>query len=94
MRIRRMLILTIALAIAMSLLPLSKARAATLAAPATALGAGRLLQTVKVEKKGKHAKSRNKSKHHGKRAGGKGGRCGAFMYYSAKGGKCLDARSK
>jgi hypothetical protein len=94
MSIRRTLIASLALAIAVALSPLPELQAATLMGPGSQPGTDNLTQTVKMKRKAKMHKMRHSRKHRkGKRAGSKGpGRCGMNMYF--KKGKCMDARNK
>jgi uncharacterized low-complexity protein len=96
MHIRKTLVSALALLIAVAFSPLAELRAATFTDPGLRQGAETLVQTVATKKKSKKArvaKKRGKKRH--AKAGGKSpGRCGAFMYYSAKGHKCMDARKK
>ena|ERR1700730_5693211 len=96
MRIRKTLISVLTLAIAIAFSPLAELRAASFADPGLRQGAETLTQTVAMKKKSRKAHARKAGrKRHAKRAGGKGaGRCGAFMYYSGKAHKCMDARKK
>jgi hypothetical protein len=100
MRIRKTYIGALALALAIAFSPWADLKAAPFANSAR-LGSDTLTQTVKAETKTqKTHKSAKKGKkmakrHHGKHAMSKGpGSCGTYMYYSKKGGKCMDARAK
>jgi uncharacterized low-complexity protein len=96
MRIRKTLISALTLAIAIAFSPLSELRAASFADPGLRQGAETLTQTVAMKKKTRKAHARKAGKkRHARRAGSKGaGKCGAYMFYSAKGHKCMDARAK
>jgi hypothetical protein len=100
MRIRKTFIGVLALALAIAFSPSADLRAAPFGNSGVPLGSDTLTQTVKAEKKGHKAKSAKKGRkmakrHHGKHAMSKGpGSCGTYMYYSKKGGKCMDARAK
>ena len=90
MRIRKTLLTALAFAIAIALSPLPELQAATFVSPGSQPGTENLAQIVKAKKKGK-----KKGKRKGKRAKSKGpGKCGAYMYYSKKKRKCMDARDK
>jgi hypothetical protein len=94
MPVRKTLIASLALAIAVAFSPLPEVQAATLVGPGSQPETTNLVQTVKAKKKSmkKHGKKMRKHKK-GKRAGSKGpGRCGMNMYW--KKGKCMDARKK
>jgi hypothetical protein len=94
MPIRKTLIASLALAIAVAFSPVPELQAATLVGPGSQPETTSLVQSVKAKKKSmkKHGKKMRKHKK-GKRAGSKGpGRCGMNMYW--KKGKCMDARSK
>jgi hypothetical protein len=80
MSIRKTFIAALAIAIATASSPLHELKAATFNLGSVA-GSESLVQSIKVKKSGKKARSAR---------GGKS--CGAFMY--RKGGKCLDARTK
>ena len=99
MRIRKTLISTLALAIAIAFSPLPDLQAATLVNPGSKPGTDNLTQTIakkKMGKKkmGKKARKGKRGKKRGKRARSKAGKCGTYMYYSRKGRKCMDARKK
>jgi hypothetical protein len=94
MRIRKILIAALALAIAIAFSPLSELQAATFAGPGSQPGTDNLTQTVKMKKKAKKAKKMRKGKKKGKRARSKAGSCGTYMYFSKKTKKCMDARKK
>ncbi|HJZ31036.1 MAG TPA: hypothetical protein VKF35_08020 [Hyphomicrobiaceae bacterium] len=93
MSTRKSLLAILALAIAIAFSPLSQLQAATVSP-----GAGPGVDTVivKVAKKSKKAKTaKKKSGKKGKTAKSKGaGGCGAYMYFSKKDHKCMDARLK
>ena len=102
MSIRKTLMASVALAIAVAFSPLSDLQAATLVSPGSQPGTDNLAQSVKMKRKGKMM---HKMKHHrmgrhmrhrmGKHARSKGpGRCGMNMYYSRKMHHCMDARNK
>jgi len=95
MRIRKTLIAVLALAIAVAFSPLADLQAQAFINPGSQPGTDTLTQLVKSNKqKVKKAKKKGR-KHHGKRAKSKGpGKCGAYMYYSKKAHKCMDARKK
>lgn len=98
MRIRKILISALALAIAIAFSPLPELQAATLG-PASQPGADNLTHAVKMKKKAKkkamkRAKKGKKKRKKGKRARSKAGSCGTYMYYSKKSRKCMDARNK
>ena len=97
MRIRKIVIGLLTCGLITAFAPL-EVGAATLKGPGLSRGEGSLVTLVKVQKKkkAKHAhKARRGGKGRGKHARSKGpGRCGAFMYYSMKGHKCMDARKK
>jgi hypothetical protein len=94
MQIRKTLITVLAMAIAIAFSPLPELQAATLLSPSSQPGADNLTQTVKMKKKAKKAKKAKRKKRRGKRARSKAGMCGAYMYYSKKARKCMDARNK
>jgi len=95
MRIRKILIAILALAVAIAFSPLSELQAATFANPGSQPGSDNLTQTVKMKKKGyKKAGKRKKGKRKGKRARSKAGKCGTNKYFSKKTRKCMDARNK
>ena len=91
MRIRKILIAILALAVAIAFSPLSELQAATFANPGSQPGSDNLTQTVKMKKKG--YKKAGKKKR-GKRARSKAGKCGTYKYFSKKTRKCADARNK
>jgi len=93
MRIRKTLIAALAVAIAIAFSPLPELQAATFVNPGSQPGTDNLTEVVKAKKK---AKKKGKKKRKGKRAKSKKGpgKCGAYMYYSKKSKKCLDARNK
>src|SRR5262249_51221367 len=97
MSTRKSLLAVLALAIAIAFSPLSELQAATVSPGA---GPGVDNAIVKVAKKSKKAKpakkAKKKSAKKGKKAKSKGGPggCGAYMYYSKKDHKCMDARLK
>jgi hypothetical protein len=92
MHIRKTLYTLLALAIAIAFSPLPELQAATFVSPDTRAQVDSLTHAVKAKKKGKkYGKKRRK----GKRAKSKGpGKCGAYMYWSKKRKRCLDARKK
>jgi hypothetical protein len=95
MRIRKILISALALAIAIAFSPMPELQASTLLSPGSQPAADNLTQTVNAKKKAKKAKkAKRKGKKKGKRARSKAGSCGTYMYYSKKARKCLDARNK
>ena len=93
---RKTLIAVLALAIAIAFSPLTDVHAATFANPASQPGSDSLTEVVKAKKGMKKAKKKKGKKRKGKRAKSKKGpgKCGAYMYYSKKGRKCMDARNK
>jgi hypothetical protein len=89
MRVRKTLIASLTLAIAVAFSPLPELQAAALVGPGSQPETTSLVQSAKMKKK-KPGKKKGKK---GKRAASKGpGRCGTNMYF--KKGKCMDARSK
>jgi hypothetical protein len=85
---RKTLLTTVALAIAIAFSPLTMLQAAPLANPGAQPQIEKLAQTVAAKKK--MAKKKGKKKMAKK---GKKGKCsGAYMYH--KKGKCMDARLK
>ena len=95
MKIRKTLLASLALAIAVAFSPLPELQAATFVNPGSQPGTDNLTQAVKMKKKGyrKAGKRKMGKRKRGRRAASKGpGRCGTNMYY--KKGKCMDARSK
>ena len=96
MRIRKILIAILALAVAIAFSPLSELQAATFANPGSQPGSDNLTQTVKMKKKGykKAGKRKKRGKRKGKRARSKAGTCGTYKYFSKKTRKCADARNK
>jgi len=95
MRIRKTLITALAMAIAIAFSPLPELQAATFISPGSQPGTENLTQTVKMKKKaGKKARKGKRGKKRGKRARSKAGKCGAYMYFSKKARKCMDARNK
>ena len=93
MSISKTLMAVLALAIAIAFSPLSELQAATMS-PGSTPGVDNAI--VKIAKKSaKKAKAKKGKKKSGKKAKSKGpGACGAYMYYSKKDRKCMDARSK
>jgi hypothetical protein len=90
MRIRKALIAVLALAIAIAFSPLTELQAATFVSPDTKVSSDNVTHQI-AKKKGKKKKGKKK----GKKAKSKGpGKCGAYMYYSKKARKCVDARNK
>jgi uncharacterized low-complexity protein len=96
MRIRKTLIAILALAIAIAFSPYADLQAATFVNPGSQPGTDNLAHVVKSKKKMKKYKKKRGKKRRGKRAKSKKGpgKCGAYMYYSKKGRKCMDARKK
>ena len=94
MRIRKTLIATLALAIAIAFSPLPELQAATFVNPGSQPGTDNLTQTVKMKKKGYRKAGKRKRGKRGKRARSKAGTCGTYKYFSRKGRKCMDARNK
>ena len=93
MRIRKTFISMLALAIAIAFSPLPELQAATFVNPGSQPGTENLAHVVKAKKGKKKAKKKKGKKKKGKRAKSKGpGKCGAYMYYSKKKKKCVDAR--
>ena len=94
MRIRKTIIAALAVAIAIAFSPLTDLQAATFVNPGSQPGTDSLTEVVKAKKGAKKAKKKGKKK--GKKAKSKKGpgKCGAYMYYSKKGRKCMDARNK
>ena len=95
MKIRKTLLASLALAIAVAFSPLPELQAATFVNPGSQPGTDNLTQAVKMKKKGyrKAGKRKMGKRKRGRRAASKGpGRCGMNMYY--KKGKCMDARNK
>jgi len=91
MHIRKTLITALALAIAIAFSPLPDLQAATFVNPGSQPGVDNLTHAVKAK-----SKSKRKGKKKRKRAKSKKGpgKCGAYMYWSKKSRKCLDARNK
>jgi hypothetical protein len=100
MRIRKTFITMLALAIAIAFSPLPELQAATFVSPGSQPGTDNLTHAVQMKKKKKAGKKKGKKKkgkkrRKGKRAKSKGpGKCGAYMYWSKKRKRCLDARAK
>ncbi|TMJ74631.1 MAG: hypothetical protein E6G91_07100, partial [Alphaproteobacteria bacterium] len=94
MRIRKILIAILALAVAIAFSPLSELQAATFANPGSQPGSDNLTQTVKMKKKGYKKAGKKKRGKRGKRARSKAGKCGTYKYFSKKTRKCADARNK
>jgi len=93
MRIRKILVAVLALAVAVAFSPIADLQAASFA-PGSQPGIDNLTQTVAAKKSVKKKRGK-KAKRRGKRARSKGpGKCGAYMYYSKKGRKCMDSRKK
>lgn len=88
---RKTLVAILALAIAIAFSPLTELQAATLG-PDSKVQADSLTHVVKAKK----AKKKGKKKRKGKRAKSKKGpgKCGAYMYWSKKKRRCMDARNK
>ena len=94
MSIRKTLIASLAVAIAIAFSPLADLQAATLLGPASQPGTDNLAQSVKMKRKGKMMRHHRKHRM-GRHARSKGpGRCGMNMYHSRKHGRCMDARNK
>jgi hypothetical protein len=93
MRIRKILIAILALAVAIAFSPLSELQAATFV-PGSQPGTDNLIQTVKMKKKGYKKAGKKKRGKRGKRARSKAGKCGTYKYFSKKTRKCADARNK
>jgi hypothetical protein len=94
MHIRKTLMAALAMAIAIAFSPWAELQAATFAGPGSQPGIDTLIHSVKLKKKSaKKGKKKGKRKR-GKKAGSKAGRCGAYMYFSKKTRKCMDARKK
>ena len=90
---RKTFLTMLALAIAIAFSPLPELQAATFVNPGSQPGTENLAHVVKAKKKGKKKGKRGKRRGKGKRAKSKGpGKCGAYMYYSKKKRKCVDAR--
>ena len=95
MRIRKTLISALALAIAIAFSPLPQLQAATFVNPGSQPGVQDMTHAVKMKKKAKKKAKKKGKKRRGKRAKSKApGKCGTYMYFSKKGRKCMDARSK
>jgi hypothetical protein len=100
MRIKKTLIAMLALAVAIALSPLPELQAATFVNPGTKIDSNSLIEhaqakmTKKKAKKAKKGKKKAKRKRRGKKAKSRPGRCGAYMYWSRKQRKCVDARAK
>ncbi|HEY7084328.1 MAG TPA: hypothetical protein VH519_05885 [Hyphomicrobiaceae bacterium] len=93
MHIRKTLLAALAVAIAIAFSPWAELQAATFG-PGSQPGIDSLIHSVKLKKKSaRKGKKRGKHKR-GKKAGSKAGRCGAYMYFSKKSRKCMDARNK
>ena len=96
MHVRKTLIALLAAAVAIAFSPLAELQAATFG-PGSQPGTDTLIHAAKVKKRtmkaGKKGKRRGMHRR-GKRARSKAGRCGAYMYFSKKARKCLDARNK
>ena len=95
MRVRKTLIASLAVAIAIAFSPLPELQAATLVGPGSQPETTSLVQSVKMKKKSakKPGKKKMGKRKRGKRAASEGpGRCGMNMYF--KKGKCMDARNK
>jgi hypothetical protein len=91
MLIKKTLAAASALAVAIALVSLPHAQAASPIAPGSALHADGLVQVVKAKK---HARA-HMHKHPGRMARSKRpGSCGENMYFSRKAHHCLDARDK
>ena len=94
MHIRKTLIATLAVAIAIAFSPWAELQAATFAGPGSQPGIDTLVHSVKLKKKKGIKKGKKGKRKRGKKAGSKAGRCGTYMYFSKKSRKCADARSK
>ena len=94
MHIRKTLIATLAVAIAIAFSPWAELQAATFAGPGSQPGTDTLIHSVKLKKKKGIKKGKKGKRKRGKKAGSKAGRCGTYMYFSKKSRKCADARSK
>ena len=92
MYIRKTLLAALALAVAIAFSPVSELQAASLMSPGSQPGTDNLTQVVKAKKKS--MKKKRKGKKKGKKARSKAGGCGAYMYFSKKARKCMDARNK
>jgi hypothetical protein len=93
MSIRKTLISSLALAIALAFSPLPELQAATFVNAGSQPGTDNLAQSVKLKRKAKTAKMKRHRKYRkGKRAGSRAGSCGVYMY--RKKGRCTDARNK
>jgi hypothetical protein len=94
MKIRKTLIASLALAIAVAFSPLPELQAATFVNPGSQPGSDNLTQTVKMKKKGyrKAGKRKMGKRKRGRRAASRRSSCGVNMY--RKKGKCMDARNK
>src|SRR4051812_18635602 len=95
MKIRKTLIASLALAVAVAFSPLPDLQAATFVNPGSQPGSDNLTQTAKMKKKSyrKAGKRKMGKRKKGRRAASKGpGRCGMNMYF--KKGRCRDARNK
>lgn len=92
---RKTLIAILALAIAIAFSPIDQLQAATFANPGAQPSVDNVTHTIAAKKTKKKAKKKAK-KRKGKKAKSKKGpgKCGAYMYYSKKARKCLDARNK
>jgi hypothetical protein len=94
MHIRKTLMAALAVAIAIAFSPWAELQAASFAGPGTQPAIDTLIHSVKLKKKSaKKGKKRGKHRR-GRKAGSKAGRCGAYMYFSKKARKCMDARNK
>lgn len=91
MRIRKILMTMLALAIAIAFSPLPELQAAAVVGPDSRVQVDNITHHAAAKKK----KKKKAKKRKGKKAKSKGaGRCGANMYYSRKAKKCMDARDK
>jgi hypothetical protein len=97
MIIRKSLISTLAVAVMLAFTGVPALNAASVAGAGTGVkvAAETSIEAVKGKKKAKKkGKKKAKAKKRGKKKASKAGRCGAYMYYSKKGKKCMDARNK
>jgi hypothetical protein len=91
--IRKALFASLATAVALAFSPASIVSAAPLAGPGSKVQVESSVELVKKHKKAKKKPAKKVAKKAGKKKS-KRGSCGAYMYYSKKAKKCVDARDK
>jgi hypothetical protein len=96
--VKKTLLSVIALAVALAFMPVLPSMAASPMGPGTRVASDSVVEAAadkkkakKPAKKAKKAKKGKKGKKKAKKAS-KAGSCGAYMYFSKKAKKCVDAR--